>query len=56
MFDLWVCISIQSAVRRVHHNRCSHDDALATSNEDAWTDYLSEKTFENVHHRFQTVL
>ena len=56
MLDLGVWMSIQSAVTRVHHNRRSHVDALATSIEDAWTGYLSEKAFHNVHRRLKVVL
>ena len=56
MLDLGVWMSIQTAVTRVPHNEQCHVDASATSIKDAWTGYLSEKAFKNVHHRLKIVL
>ena len=56
MLDLGVWMSIQSAVMKVHYGRKCHHDALAKSVEDAWSRYLSQEAFYNVHRRLRVVL
>lgn len=56
MLDLGVWMSIQTAVTRVHHGRRCQHYALAKSVEEAWSDYLSPASFQNVHRRLGVVL